>query len=100
MKEATRHPTMKHKYSVTPIWDEEAQVFYSKCGIRGLHIEAETLDEFESLTVDLAPDLLVENHLSSEEVSTIPRRDLIPSIVLRHPQPIEGRHDVPDSYSY
>lgn len=89
MKEATRHPTMKRKYSVTAIWDEEAQVFYSKSGIRGLHIEAETLDEFESLTVDLAPDLIVENHLSSE-VSTTQPRDLIPSIVLREPQPIEG----------
>lgn len=55
---------MKRDYSVTAIWDEEAQVFYSQSDIRGLHIEAETLDEFESLVVDLAPDLIVENHLS------------------------------------
>ena len=81
---------MKRKYSVTAIWDEEAQVFYSKSDIRGLHIEAETLDEFESITADLAPDLIVENHLSSEEGSTTQPRDLIPSIVLREPQPIEG----------
>lgn len=38
--------------------------FYSRSDIRGLYIEAETLDEFESLVVDLAPDLIVENHLS------------------------------------
>lgn len=81
---------MKRKYTVTPVWDVEAQVFYSRSGIRGLHIEAETLDEFASLTVDLAPDLIVENHLSSEEVNTTPLRDLVPSIVFRHPQPIEG----------
>ena len=34
---------MKRKYLVTAIWDEEAQVFYSKSDIHGLHIEAETL---------------------------------------------------------
>ena len=90
MKEAARRPTMKCKYSVTPIWDEEAQVFYSKSRIRGPYIEAETLDEFEYVTFDLATDLVVENHLSSEEVSTTPPKDLIPSIVLRHRQPIEG----------
>ena len=81
---------MKRKYSVTAIWDEEAHVFYSKSDIHGLHIEAETLDEFESITADLAPDLIVENHLSSEEGSTAPLRDLIPFIVLREPQPNEG----------
>ena len=48
------------------------------------------LDEFESLIVDLAPDLIIENHLSTEEVNTTPLRDLIPSIVLREPRPIEG----------
>lgn len=90
MKEATAEPTMKRKYLVTAIWDEEAQVFYSESDIYGLHIEAATLDEFESLIVDLAPDLIIENHLSSEEVSTTPLRDLIPSIVLREPRPIEG----------
>ncbi|MCY3838199.1 MAG: DUF1902 domain-containing protein [Gammaproteobacteria bacterium] len=81
---------MKRKYLVTAIWDEEAQIFYSKSDIHGLHIEAETLDEFESLIVDLAPDLIIENHLSSEEVNTTPLRDLIPSIVLREPASIEG----------
>ena len=81
---------MKRKYLVTAIWDEEAQVFYSKSDIHGLHIEAGTLDEFESLIVDLAPDLIIENHLSSEDVNTTPLRDLIPSIVLREPQPMEG----------
>ena len=81
---------MKRKFLVTAIWDEEAHVFYSKSDIHGLHIEAETLDEFESLIVDLAPDLIIENHLSSEEVNTTPLRDLIPSIVLREPAPIEG----------
>ena len=81
---------MKRKYFVTAIWDAAAQVYYSQSDIHGLHIEAETLDEFESLIVDLAPDLIIENHLSTEEVNTTPLRDLIPSIVLREPRPIEG----------
>ena len=89
MKDDTRGP-MKRKYLVTAIWDEEARVFYSRSDIHGLHIEAETLDEFESLIVDLAPDLIIENHLSSEQVNTTPLRDLIPSIVLREPASIEG----------
>ena len=74
---------MKRKYLVTAVWDVEAQVFYSESDICGLHIEAATLDEFESLIVDLAPDLIIENHLSSDELNTTPHRDLIPSIVLR-----------------
>ena len=71
---------MKRKYLVTAIWDEEAQVFYSKSDIHGLHIEAETLDEFESLIVDLAPDLIIENDLCSEEVNSGWRSllDLVP----------------------
>ena len=81
---------MKRRYFVTAVWDEEGQVYYSKSDIHGLHIEAETLDEFESLIVDLAPDLIIDNHLSLEDVGTTPLRDLIPSIVLREPQPIEG----------
>lgn len=81
---------MKRKYFVTAIWDGEARVFYSDSDICGLHIEAETLDEFESLIVDLAPDLIIENHLSVEDVNTTPLRNLIPSIVVREPPPIEG----------
>ena len=51
------------------------------------------------MSVDLAPDLIIESHLNSEEVSTTPLRDLIPSIVLREQQPIEGRRDVPATRS-
>ena len=90
MKEATVEPAMRRKYLVTAIWDEEALVFYSESDICGLHIEAATLDEFESLTVDLAPDLIAENLLSSEEVSATQVRDLIPSIVLREPHQPRG----------
>ena len=80
---------MKRRYVVTALWDAEARVYYSESDIDGLHIETETLEEFESLIVELAPDLIIENHLSAEEMGTTPLRELIPSIVLREPRPLE-----------
>ena len=80
---------MKRKFLVTAIWDEEAHVFYSKSDIHGLHIEARH-SMSSSPDCRSGADLIIENHLSSEEVNTTPLRDLIPSIVLREPAPIEG----------
>ena len=74
---------MKRKYVVTAVWDPEARVFYSKSDIEGLHIEAGTMEEFESLTVELAPELIIENHFKTAEISEAPFKELIPSIVLR-----------------
>lgn len=74
---------MKRKYFVTAVWDEDAQVFYSESDIEGLHIEADTMEEFESVMVELAPDLIITNHLSPDEIGEVPLRELIPSIVLR-----------------
>ena len=81
---------MKRRYIVTAVWDAEARVYYSESDIDGLHIEAETLDEFESLILDLAPDLIIENHLSVRELGETPLKKLIPSIVLRESKPVEG----------
>ena len=36
-------------FFIKAIWDDEAQVFYSESDIKGLHIEAETLAEFEAV---------------------------------------------------
>ena len=74
---------MKRKYFVTALWDADAQVFYSESDIEGLHIEADTMEEFEAVMVDLAPDLIIANHLSPDEMVEVPLRELIPSIVLR-----------------
>ena len=74
---------MKRSYVVTAIWDAEAQVFYSESDIKGLHIESDTLEAFEALVVDLAPDLIIENHLSPVELGVAPLRGMIPSIVIR-----------------
>ncbi len=74
---------MKRKYFVTAVWDADAHVFYSESDIEGLHIEADTMEEFESVMVELAPDLIIANHLSPAEIVEVPLRELIPSIVLR-----------------
>ena len=76
---------MKRSYFVTAVWDADAQVFYSESDIKGLHIEADTLEAFEALVVDLAPDLIIENHLSPVDLGTTPLREMIPSIVIRRP---------------
>ena len=79
---------MKRSYVVTAVWDAEAQVFYSESDIKGLHIESDTLEAFEALVVDLAPDLIIENHLSPVELDVTPFREMIPSIVIRRPNAV------------
>lgn len=52
---------MKSLYYVKAIWDEEASVWVSETDIPGLVIEANTLAEFESLMLELAPEMLADN---------------------------------------
>ena len=61
---------MKRSYVVTAVWDAEAQVFYSASDIKGLHVEADTLEAFETLVLDLAPNLIIENHLIPAELAS------------------------------
>jgi hypothetical protein len=72
-------------FTVTPVWDEEAGVFYSDSDIKGLHVEAATLEEFVSAVQDLAPALVLENHLTKRDLAQRSIFDLIPSIFLRMP---------------
>jgi hypothetical protein len=72
-------------FSVTAVWDEEAKVFYSESDITGLHIEAATLDEFERTMHDLAPAMIVENHVTKADIAAKPLIDLIPSIIFNRP---------------
>ena len=52
---------MKRTFTVKAIWDNEAQVFYAQSDIEGLHIEAASLDEFEEIVLDTAPELIMVN---------------------------------------
>ena len=53
---------MKRTFNVKAVWDDEAQVFYSQSDIEGLHVEAASLDEFESIIIEEAPELITANH--------------------------------------
>ena len=60
---------MKRTFSVKAIWDDEAQVFYAQSDIEGLYIEAASLDEFEEIMLDAAPELIMANHRSASEIA-------------------------------
>ena len=48
-------------YHVTPVWDAEHRIYRSVRNIAGLHIEAPTLEEFQEVVLDVAPELIVAN---------------------------------------
>ena len=53
-------------FRVEPAWHEKAQVFYTAyTEVEGLFIEAETLDEFREVILDMTPDLLRDNHIDA-----------------------------------
>ena len=53
---------MQQTFRVKAVWDDEAEVFYSQSDIKGLHIEAATLDEFEAIMLNVASELIMVNH--------------------------------------
>ena len=79
---------VKRSFTVTALWDDDAKVYYSQSDIDGLHIEAETLDEFESIMMDLGPELIVANHMEKQAISGVNASNLasfIPTIVWQRP---------------
>jgi hypothetical protein len=76
---------MQTRFFVRAIWDDDARVYYSDTDIRGLVIEAPTIDEFEELVFELGPEMIMANHLTPEDVSVTPLRDLVPTIVFQRP---------------
>ena len=82
----------KINFYVRALWDEEAKVFYCESDIVGLHIEAKTLDEFEATMREIAPKLLVANHIPVEDFKTKPISDLIPSWMWQRPDKYQLSH--------
>ncbi len=78
---------MKRTFSVKALWDEEAQVFISESDIIGLHIEAETLDEFEAVMHEHAVELILENHISAPDMATKSIKEWAPAILWQRPAP-------------
>ena len=50
-------------FSVKATWDADAGVFVSESDIVGLHIEAQTLEEFRQIMDENALDLIADNHV-------------------------------------
>ena len=78
---------MQRSFLVRAVWDDEAQVYVCESDIIGLHIEAATIDEFEAVMRDVATDLVIANHISSDQLNSLPLRELIPTIVWERPNP-------------
>lgn len=78
----------QRSFTVRALWDEEARTYYSESDIIGLHIEAEDLDAFEQILFELAPELIVANHMQPELIGEITPANLaehIPAIVWQRP---------------
>jgi Domain of unknown function (DUF1902) len=76
---------MKRSFTVEAIWDDEAGVYFAKTDIIGLAIEAVTLDEFEEVLNEFAGELIIANHMTSEELASFPIKDLMPLIIWQRP---------------
>lgn len=69
-------------FYVRAVWDPEEKIFFSESNIIGLHLETPTFEEFEEALMDVAPDLIVANHLTDADLANKPLRDLVPAIVI------------------
>jgi hypothetical protein len=70
-------------FTVKAIWDKDAEVYFSESDISGLHIEADTLEEFESELFEYAAELIVANHMTDEELNSSAPREVIPAILYK-----------------
>jgi hypothetical protein len=77
----------KRTFEVSAVWDDEAKVYYSESEIIGLHIEAATLDEFEAVLMEVAPELVIANHVSKQDLARKSLAELVPAILWRRPDP-------------
>ena len=76
---------MQRTFFVRAVWDEENKVYFSETDIEGLHIETATLEEFEAVMQDAAPELIVSNHVTAADYQSQRLADLIPSILWQRP---------------
>ena len=77
---------MKRTFYVKALWDEEVNVWYCESDILGLAIETRTLDEFEEVMNDVAIELIMSNHMSTDDLVSNSIRDLVPTIIWQRPQ--------------
>ena len=63
------------KFWVKATWDADSDIFVSESNIKGLHLEAVTLAEFQDEVLRIAPELIMDNH---EEEIEEPRAHNMP----------------------
>jgi len=61
-------------FKISPVWDDDAEVYISKTDIIGLNIQADTLDEFNALVEEFAAEFIQANHCVP---STIPSTQIV-----------------------
>ena len=76
----------KRTFYVRACWDADANIYYSESDIEGLHIEAKDLDEFEAVMMEVAPELVIANHVEVLQLKNTPLKDLVPAILWQRPQ--------------
>ena len=79
---------MKRTFYVKALWDDEVNRWYSESDIFGLHIETDTIVEFEEVMNEFAAELIVSNHLTAEEIAATSMKDLVPTIIWHRPNEI------------
>lgn len=67
-------------FKVQFIWDEDAEVFYTESDIKGLNLEDTSLERLQEATEEIAPELIMRNHISADDLQSFDIKDLIPSI--------------------
>lgn len=70
---------MTEPFTVTAIWDPDAEVFTTESDIPGLVLEAETFEELVDLVRSLAPEVIAANvpaALPPYSVQIVTRREL------------------------
>ena len=77
---ASRSRSRRRDFHVEAVWAEDAGVFRSESNIAGLFIEAETIAEFREVLSDVAPELIMANHVSRDDLLAKPLKELIPTI--------------------
>jgi hypothetical protein len=76
---------MKRTFYVRAIWDDEVKKYYTESDILGLAIETNTLVEFEEVMNDVAVELIMNNHMSADDLVSHSIRDLVPTIIWQRP---------------
>lgn len=76
---------MKRTFYVRAVWDAEVKKYYTESDILGLAIETKTLEEFEEVMNEVAIELIMSNHMSTEDLISNSIRDLVPTIIWQRP---------------